>query len=538
MSFNLNAHRLPEQHLAEHDSRRDNHQRGYIRGTAYSPPYTSSWSRLHAEESASLLSHLNCSYLSTHGQLPTLLSLKQHAQALCNLILMLVPTTRTGEIDAANATPLGDGSPSSSSPRAEQFRKNDAFDFLNDLRTPYDNDDPDHQLPLNSLVNEVRDRADPGGGGAEYHCALATCPTPRARGEAIRPYASHHNLVMHANACLERLDHEFSAKGGLMALLPGDGEHEGPDRAAARNSLLGQWLAFTQHLVRRTHELEISYGNALDIVQSDAVLPRRTPSAAGPDGRSVGTQIAYPQDRWVLADAGDDTFKYIQKLLDAREAVDQQEERVWRDQGVSGETQWKATESGQAVARGIVAVNVDTRYYRLAGKGHGTVFVVPAWDGNPAVHYTKMLERKPGVVGVPSAKWPERVSEIEKRVGLIKEEVKEDTADKRRATEEILRGLAERETSQRELERLSAEVRVLEELMGQGSRDFATELARERQRTEEAIRALEMEKERHERDKEEWRVWFEAAQNDTAKAVNYWKQLQGELLEVLESKVV
>ncbi|KAJ9158092.1 hypothetical protein NKR19_g3656 [Coniochaeta hoffmannii] len=524
MATNFNGLRLPEQHLAEHDSDPAGHQRGYIRGTDYSAPYTSQWSRLHTGESASLLRHLNCSYLSTHGHPPTLLSLKQHAQALCNLILMLVPTTRPGEIDP------GDGWPSD--PLTVQFRKNDAFDFLNDLRAPYTNDDPDHQLPLNSLVNEVRKRTDLGG--TDYHCALATCSPPRARGEALRPYANHHNLLMHANACLERLDHEFGAEGGLMAVLPGDeGEHEDEgDKAAARNSLLGQWLSFTQHLVRRAHELEISYGNALDIVQADAVLPMQALSAAGPDGRSVGRQIAYPQDRWVLSNAGDDTYAYIQKLLDVREAVDQEKEMMWRDQGVSGERQWRATKSGQAAARGIVAVNVGTRYYRLAGKGHGTVFVVPGWDGNPAVDYTKLLEKKPGVVGVPVAKWPERVSEIEKRVGSIEKEERSHEMENTRQREEVLRGLAERESLQSEMERVRAELQVLEEYMGEESTYLAREVARLRDINESGYKALEMHKSRYERaqrDMSEMRKQYELLQKDVAKVQDRWSQVQDEL---------
>lgn len=520
--MNLDALRLPEQHLAEHNADPAGHQRGYIRGTDYSLPYTSQWSRLHAEEASSLLRHLNCSYLSTHGQPPTLLSLKQHAQALCNLILMLVPTVEAGEIDAANH-PLASGA-SASDARAAQYRKNDAFDFLNDLRTPYTNDDPDHQLPLRSLVNEVRSRSDLRPGETEYHCALARAPTPRAAGQLARPYANHHNLLMHANACLERLDHEFSAEGGLMAVLPDDGEYEAADKAAARNSLLGQWLGFTQHLVRRAHELEIAYGNALDLVQGDSVLPMQVLSAAGPDGRSTGRQIAYPQDRWVLANAGDDTYAYIQKMLDAREAVDQEMERGWRDQGVSGERQWKASKHGQAAARGIVAVNLATRYYRLAGKGHGTLFVVPGWDGNPAVEYAKMLEKKPGVVGVPVAKWPERVTEIEKRVGALEKEEREREAGRTRDREEALRGLAERETMSRELERLRGEVEVLEQYMGEGSRDFAGAMANEREEVKRARMAMEMERKRHEKDVEELRRRNERLQAEVSQARRAWKK--------------
>lgn len=513
----LDALRLPEQHLAEHNSDPARHQRGYIRATDYSLPYASQWSRLHHEECSSLLRHVNCSYLSTHGRPPTLLALKQHAQALCSLILMLVPTVNAGEVDAANA-PAADSS--LSDPLALKFLKNDAFDFLNDLRTPYTNDDPDHQLPLNSLANEVRSRSDLRG--TEYHCALADSPQPRAKGAAAQPYANHHSLLMHANACLERLDHEFGAEGGLMAVLPRDDEvgaseeYSRGDIEAARNTLLGQWLGFTQHLVRRTHELEIAYGNALDLVQADAVLPLQALGTLGPDGRSAGRQVvAYPQDRWVLANAGDDTFAYVHKLLDAREAVDQEKERMWREQGVSAYRMWRENKAGDAAARGIVAVNVGTRYYRLAGRGHGTVFVVPGWDANPAVDYTRLLEKRPGVVGVPVPKWPERASEMEKRIEGISKRGEEERLERLELQSQAMGAAAEVHTLTGELERLRAEVQVLEEYLGEDSSDFARDIARMRA-------AFEVERERYRGEMEEVRARNEA--------------LEAQLREQLESR--
>src|SRR5690606_30922169 len=125
-----------------------------------------------------------------------------------------------------------------------------------------------------------------------YHCPLAEI-RPRGNGngngnengsgaDKQQPYANHHNLVMHANACLERLDHELSSTGGLMSLLPPargaataatDGSGGSDDLAAARASLLGQWLHFTQSLVGRMHELERAYANALDALAGEAVVP-------------------------------------------------------------------------------------------------------------------------------------------------------------------------------------------------------------------------------------------------------------------------
>lgn len=77
-----------------------------------------------------------------------------------------------------------------------------------------------------------------------------------------KPYSTHHNLLMHASECLEVLGHEYSATGGIMSLLPTDTTADTVNLRAARNSLVGQWLLFTQHLVARMHELETSYGQS------------------------------------------------------------------------------------------------------------------------------------------------------------------------------------------------------------------------------------------------------------------------------------
>ncbi len=177
----------PALHLVDHDDDENGYQQGYIKGTDYSLPYTSQWSRMNAEEDAqkNLLRNLNCSWLSTHGSPPTLLALKQHAQSLCILIHSLCPTVRSGEINTGQ--PLSRGEPGVSvtaDPLAIKYELNDAFDFLADLSKPYDNKDPNHLRPLNSLVNEVRRRSELAG--TEYHCPLAeTKPRGRGEGQAV-----------------------------------------------------------------------------------------------------------------------------------------------------------------------------------------------------------------------------------------------------------------------------------------------------------------------------------------------------------------
>ncbi|KAJ4294883.1 hypothetical protein N0V88_005122 [Collariella sp. IMI 366227] len=283
-------------HLAEHEDDKQAEPRGYVKGTDFALPYFSQWSRLtEADVKDGLLRHVNCGYLSTPGVAPTLLALKQHAQSLCMLIHGLNPTLKSAEI--AGGVPSKAGKKKSSSTSADldtlafKYELNDAFDFLTDLTVPYTNDDPHHNKPLTALVNEVRGRHE--ALGTTYHCPFASSDKPREPGAPQKPYANHHNLIMHANACLERLDHEFSSTGGLMSILPTTSTSTtpptdpssttphlvqpspNPDITNARNTLLGQWLHFTQSLVARMHDLERSYANTLDALAGEAAIPHQ-----------------------------------------------------------------------------------------------------------------------------------------------------------------------------------------------------------------------------------------------------------------------
>ncbi|KAK4155420.1 hypothetical protein C8A00DRAFT_41970 [Chaetomidium leptoderma] len=421
------ARRAVPAHLAEHEDDEHGEQRGYVKGTDFALPYFSQWSRLHAAEvSDDLLRHVNCGYLSTHGVAPTLLALKQHAQSLCILIHALNPTLQSAEIAGDNpakaARKKGKGTVEDA--MSFQYELNDAFDFLNDLAVPYTNDDPNHSKPLMALVNEVRGRHE--AHGTTYHCPFAETTKPRdkgEKGEKQKPYANHHTLIMHANACLERLDHEFSSTGGLLSLLPPSSSssfsssttspNNNPDDLTnARNSLLGQWLHFTQSLVARMHDLEQSYGHALDALAGEAAVPQQHLSALGPDARSRGRALlAFPQDRWLLVNAGADVLERVHLILDRREAVAQAREAAWRRNGVVS-----SGGEGTEFARGIVPVDLVTRYYRLAGKGReSTLFVLPAWEHHPGVGFTRETEGQPTVVACVQPKFPERATELEKR---------------------------------------------------------------------------------------------------------------------------
>ncbi|KAK0743909.1 hypothetical protein B0T18DRAFT_328666 [Schizothecium vesticola] len=509
-------------HLAEHEDDENGYQKGYVRGTDYSLPYYSRWSRMHeAEIYEDLLRHVNCGYLSTRGVPPTLLALKQHAQSLCILIHALNPTLEAGEIVLGDPSQLPpthhnvDVAPVDD-PLAFKHQLNDAFDFLNDLSQPYTNDDPNHNKPLTGLVNEVRSRHE--AYGTAYHCPLDE-HTPRGATEKQRPYANHQSLLRHANALLERLDHETSSTGGLLSLLPTSSEADALELSDARNSLLGQWLLFTQHLVARGHELELQLANALDALASEALVPQHYVGTLGADALAGGNAIAFPQDRFVLANAGDDVFDHLHAILDKQEALIQAKAAVWAKQGVIGKRIYQRHRGGEEHARGLVPVTIPTRYYRLAGQGRNTIFVVPAWDNHPGVAGTREAEDKPQIVACVQPRYPPRVSELEKkydeRIGravALEAEVRAMRAEQARRHDET--SVLEEENRQ------LAETRdALLLAVGKSKRVLAEEVQRERARAVDAEGERERVKEERDavvRERDQLELQLSAAMREAA----------------------
>ncbi|KAI1095897.1 hypothetical protein F5B19DRAFT_271939 [Rostrohypoxylon terebratum] len=392
---------------------------GYVGPTNWARPYFSN----HHHENPSnmkMLGHVNCSYLSTTGRPPTLEALKQHAQSLTYLISTVAPTVSSGEIDNANKQ-------SDDILAKQTFDIDTAYDWLDDLQNPYDNIDKAHRKPLNSLVNLVKRNSDEKS--VEFHCPLSEIPIRLIENELerVRPFESHMTLLMHANECLERLDHEFSAMGGILAILPTEEEDISthPDLPQARKTLIGQWLLFTQHLVARMHELEIGYANSLDLLASEAIVPAQHLSHMGPQGRS-GREIVYPQDRWILANAGEDCFNFVHQLLDKKEAFHTNQESAFLKQNVVGDAlrseKKDRGQTGETGIRGISYVDLSTRYYRLNGNGHGPIFCLPAFADRPNTAYTKEMEGRPTVVTVPqpsipapTTAWDRKMQELEKK---------------------------------------------------------------------------------------------------------------------------
>lgn len=391
-------------------------QEGYVEGNDYALPYYSSYMTENGVGvDPNLLKHVNCGYLSTPGRPPTLEALKQHAQSLAVLISQIAPSQASGEI---NNSVLGKN--------AKPFQVRQAFDWLNDLTSPYKSDEPDHHRPLNNLVNLVKSNSDTKG--VEFHCALNHGDADRFQDadsaylEEVdrKPFARHSNLLYHANECLEILDHELSATGGLMSALPANSELESKQFEDAKGTLIGQWLGFTQRIVSRIHDLELDYAQALDLLGGDSVVPMQQLSVHGPDGRS-GREMVLPQDRWVLANAGNDVLEFLHQSLDKKEAMTaSQAERL---QTVTGE----ALKGPNDTERGIVALDLSTRYYRLRGNSRGPLFVLPAYADRPGTVHTRELHSRPTVVTMPTAKFPERMSEWEKKVRSARDRAEQQT---------------------------------------------------------------------------------------------------------------
>jgi hypothetical protein len=352
------------------------------------------------------LSHVNCNYLSSPDLAPTLLQLKQHAQALVILIKNLTISTLPAAID--NKNPKAQG--------ANAFNDGETYDFLNDLNHPYQGPlnkayKRHHSMPLTTLMNSLQQMTmNSHQGGIPITTVRDTCPLHRAHkmpanGPSL-PYATHQALICHANEVLELLDHEYSAKGGLLSILPPKEQKD--DRAKAETTLLGQLILYMQRLVQRLHDLERLYANSMDALAGEAVVPHQALSRLGPEGRK-GRELVYPQDRFVMVNAGEDLWQFLNNEFKKKEKVDTAIDDNYRRMGATGEAIWEQR-GGKEFARGITALDITTRYYRLREDPLQTIFVIPAHAEHPGTKVTREMEKQPTVVSVVKPIWPERAS--------------------------------------------------------------------------------------------------------------------------------
>jgi hypothetical protein len=171
-----------------------------------------------------VLKHANCSYLSSNIRAPILLELKRHAQSLAVLIRELTVSTLPAMVDNAQSG-------------RRPFSANSSFDWLNNLNIPYTTDENHHLQPLHSILNTVEQSLLTGE--ERNRCPLHQMVDENPLGQ-VHPLARHGPLIQHANEILERLDHEYSARGGLLSIYPT--EIKKCDREKANKTVLGQMI--------------------------------------------------------------------------------------------------------------------------------------------------------------------------------------------------------------------------------------------------------------------------------------------------------
>ncbi|RWA12504.1 hypothetical protein EKO27_g2593 [Xylaria grammica] len=441
--------------------------KGFLKSTHWSKPYYSSLVHNNPQLPHHLLEHVNCTYLSTPGRAPTLLALKQHAQSLAVLISLLAPSQYGGTFE-----PPHDGKVNADAP----FAAEQAFDWLNDLQVHYNTEDRAHKKPLNALVNLIKSNSDTTG--PKWHCPLdkTGLEFPEKHPfQQYRPYESHLTLLMHANEILERLDHEYSAMGGILGIIPLASENvdEGQGLRQAKTTLVGQWILYTQHLVVRMHELEIAYGNSLDLLANEAVVPMQHMSIHGPDGRS-GREIVFPQDRWILANAGEDVYSFIHQMLDRAETHQDAQDDAFEEQKVLGDAAYSSNDGLKY--RGIVKVDLNTRFYRLRGSGHGPLFILPAFGDRPNTKHTRDIERRPTVIAIPQpdhkssvGSWESKHKDVDSR--LLKLSI--DNSNLNAKVEQLETSVKLRD---REIERMNATAKQYDDTLSKEERDQARQI--------------------------------------------------------------
>jgi len=403
----------------------------YIPPTRFAQAYKSIFiQKPESEKVKDIAPYVNCSYLSTMSKIPTLLELKQHAQSLVILIKSITMSQQGGLIDNENSGIVG----------AYPFSDGLTFDFLNNLREPYTGPKNPalmaaHQKQLTSLANVITSEFQPMPEHRDERGAMQppanrviiqdVCPLHYVEDSADnttygQPYATRQALIAHANEVLEMIDHEYSAVGGLLGILPKVEQKE--QRAKAESTLLGQLILYVTRLVQRIHDLERLYANSLDCLASESVVPHQALSALGPDGRKP-REIVYPQDRFVLVNAGDNVWQYLNSEFEYREEIDERVAANYKKHGVAGEAIWEQR-GGKEMSRGITAIDITTRYYRLRGDPLKTIFIIPAHGEHPGTKATRKMETEPTVVAVVKPVWPERISEWEKKHRAELEELK------------------------------------------------------------------------------------------------------------------
>lgn len=370
----------------------------------------------------SRFAHLPCSLIANSSvPPPTVLALKQHIQALCQLLSNLEPAPPTDE--PFQSVQRGLPAPT--------------FDFLTGLQIPYRSDDPAENKPVASLANQHPS-------AAEFYAATSrsrrltsdpaqTCPfdlDPASRTIA--------HARAHANKLLTYLDHRYASTGGILSMTPS---------SAAAHTLLGQWLLYTSRLVVRVAALEREVVNLREVLGNEALVAGvRAHASQNQNGESSAREMLFPQDRYVLAGLSDTLWLRITEALSisAEEAIDREIDTgagMVRGSGPfqtsTGTDPDPATNQEEQVRYGDVVSWVETtaRLYRV--RGHETVFVIPAWDMHPGVEAVRAVERGPLVMSLPKVRNSGAGTADEWRTVGVSAHEREAEAETTRLMEEI-----------------------------------------------------------------------------------------------------
>jgi hypothetical protein len=174
-----------------------------------------------------------------------------------------------------------------------------AWDFLDDVYMPYENECAGHSQPLRSVVNSIPAARAVGRDQDGSGCRVL---------DVAEEMGDVTALVKHVNECLEEIDHALSPRGGLLALLPLAAEM-GAGEGGSERSLFGQWLHYTQNLVRRVVELERDVARLRELVATSGqmIVPgvSATDPNAGDEPGERASRVVTEQDRYVLAGLND-----------------------------------------------------------------------------------------------------------------------------------------------------------------------------------------------------------------------------------------
>ncbi|KAI9830634.1 MAG: hypothetical protein M1819_005444 [Sarea resinae] len=269
------------------------------------------------------------------------------------------------------------------------------------------------ESPTSQLASELQDSArrthgpvasdqnatdkNPSGYLAYGRSGRRECPFCLGEIGITTPVAQY---VQHANELLEALDEAYAEQGGLLALLPHEEEGkptsafddaalplplsssaaaEHSPRALASQTLLGQWMLYTQALVERVGHLE------REVSTSRALLDTLAHGLDAPvevEGVSAGKARLKVSERFVLAGTQDrERWAQIDSSLAEKSADTKERERRARQQGVRSAT--RAGVGGVGGVGGgaggssddVVWIDVPSRIYRA--RGSGVLFLVP-----------------------------------------------------------------------------------------------------------------------------------------------------------------